>query len=90
MADQLELTYYYGNDCGVCAADQPRVQALADQYQVVMVVKFIEDHLEEAAQQLIFGVPAVVLKRGPHELHRQIRLIDFHQLERVLAREAAE
>ena len=29
MADTLELTYYYGNDCGVCAASRPRVQRFA-------------------------------------------------------------
>ena len=90
MADTLELIYFYGNDCGVCAASRPRVQALADEYQVPMVLKFIEDNLSEAAQLLIFTVPAIVLRRGDKEIHRQVRLIDFHQLEMVLAKETHE
>jgi hypothetical protein len=87
LANTLELTFYYGNDCGVCAADQPRVQALADQYQVNMVSKFIGDHLAEASQLLIFTIPALILRRGGSELFRQVRIIDFHQLEMVLQKE---
>lgn len=87
MADSLELTYYYGNDCGVCAALRPKIRALADRYQVVLVEKFIEDYVAEAAQRLIFSVPAVYLARGEQKIYHQMNLVDLWKLEQVLAKE---
>lgn len=87
MADSLVLDYYYGEDCGVCAADRPRIQAIAKDQGVLMQEKYLGDFLAEASQQLIFTIPAVVLRKDGREVHRQVRIIDFERLIQAIERE---
>lgn len=87
MADSLILDYYYGEDCGVCAADRPRIQAIAAEYNLPLQEKYIGDFLAEASQQLIFTIPAVVLRRDGKEVHRQVRIIDFYRLIQAIEKE---
>lgn len=87
MADSLVLDYYYGEDCGVCAADRPRVAQIAKDQGILLREKYLGDFLAEASQQLIFTIPAVVLRRGDKEVHRQVRIIDFQRLIQAIERE---
>lgn len=77
---RLLLLYVSSPQCGVCAADRPRVEALARQF-ACPIYEINIAHTPEAAGQLsLFTAPAVLLYYAGREYHRQARFIDFAEL----------
>lgn len=77
----LCLFYMTAPDCGVCHADQPRVEALAGQYGLATYQVDIMDLPEARGFFMAFTSPVVALYYQGKEIHRQARIINFKGLE---------
>lgn len=75
------LLYVSAPGCGVCEADRPRAEALAERLGFPLYTLNIADVPEAAGQLSLFTAPAVLLFLEGREIHRQARFIDFAELE---------
>lgn len=75
------LVYLGARGCGVCHADRPRVETLANRYEVPMIDIETEEAPEIAGQLGLFTVPAVLVFVYGREYLRQVRFLDFRELE---------
>lgn len=80
--NEVLLLYLSSRDCGVCHADLPRVEQLAEEMNFAAVSLEVNEVPEAAGQLNVFTVPAVLLFYQKKEYHRQARIIDFAELEK--------
>lgn len=78
--DKLIL-YVMSENCSVCHADFPKVNALAETYNVDSINIMINEIPEAVGQLSLFTSPVVILFYKNKEMHRQARIIDFEDLE---------
>ena len=77
----LALLYFSANQCGVCHAMKPRVQALTEKLDVPFVELNASELPEVASLFQVMTIPAVLLFANGKEYHRQARFINVVELE---------
>lgn len=78
------ILYAHAQACGVCHVFMPKLEELAEIYQIPRYGTLI-DHLPEVRGQLsIYTVPALILYFEGKEFHRQARFLDLGEVERRL------
>ncbi len=83
----VKVLYFKNNTCKVCEAMLPRVQEIAERYEIPFQVVNVEDDPETAGQFLIFSVPAVVLVESEgKELTRFARNFSLRDIEAYIDR----
>ena len=77
----LALLYFSANQCGVCHAMKPRVQALTEKLNVPFVELNASKLPEVASVFQVMTIPAVLLFANGKEYYRQARFINVVELE---------
>lgn len=77
----LALLYFSANQCGVCHAMKPRVQAVTEKLGVPFFELNASELPEVASAYHIMTIPAVILFANGQEYHRQARFINVVELE---------
>lgn len=77
----VSLVYVHTEHCGVCIADLPRVEGLAERLQIPAYSINPEEMPLLRGQWSLFTAPVVLLFLDGKEMHRQARIIDFKELE---------
>jgi thioredoxin len=80
----LALIYFSANQCGVCHAIKPRVQAITEKVNVPFVELNAGELPEVASVFQVMTIPAVLLFANGKEYHRQARFINVVELEEEL------
>ena len=75
------LLYVMSENCSVCHADFPKVEALDKKYNLNSLNIMVNEIPEAAGQLSLFTAPVVILFYKNKEIHRQARIIDFEELE---------
>lgn len=74
--------YFASPGCGVCLADLPKVEEIAENSGIPLIYIDIDRVPEASGQLSVFTVPTVLLYLEQREYHRQSRFIDFNELNR--------
>ncbi|MFT2204114.1 thioredoxin family protein [Staphylococcus chromogenes] len=83
----LAVVHIYRENCSVCHAVLPQLEALIDHYPGVDIGMISADTIPEIAGALsIFTVPVDLIFYESHEVHRQGRFIRFDEFEKQLSR----
>lgn len=77
----LALLYFSANQCDVCHAMKPRVQALCEKLGVPFFELNTSELPEVASSYHVMTIPAVILFANGKEYHRQARFINVVELE---------
>ncbi|HFO9584579.1 TPA: thioredoxin family protein [Listeria monocytogenes] len=75
------LIYTYSPTCNVCHADLPKIEDMVNNQNFTSFKVNIKEVPELAGQLTLFSSPTVILFNEGKEYHRQVRLIDFKELE---------
>jgi thiol-disulfide isomerase/thioredoxin len=83
----LTLLMLKTQNCSVCEAVQPKVEALLEGYEhVVGAFVYMEDVPELAGEYMIFTSPVLLLLMEGKEVYRAARFILFDELTTQIAR----
>lgn len=74
------LLYTTSPGCSVCHADYPKVEKIADAFNVPALHIDVKEVPEAAGQMNLFSSPTLILYFEGKEFHRQARIIDFDVL----------
>jgi len=83
--EEYLLVFMTSADCGVCHADNGRLQDLTEKLHFPCVRADIAEVPEAAGQLGVFSAPAVLLFYRGREYHRQAGFLDFARLETRMA-----
>lgn len=75
------LIYTYSPTCNVCHADLPKIEDMVNNQNFTSFKVNIKEVPELTGQLTLFSSPTVILFNEGKEYHRQVRLIDFKELE---------
>lgn len=74
------ILYTTSPNCSVCHADYPKVEQLAQEYNISALHIDITEVPEASGQMNLFSSPTVILFYEGKEFHSQARIIDFEAL----------
>lgn len=82
----IMMVFAKGIECSVCHAIQDRVNKTFPSLYPNLPIKFItiDENPNFRGQYLIFSVPTLLIFKDNKEIHRESRIIDFAQLNKVL------
>jgi len=80
--EPILLVYLSSTDCGVCKADELKIDQMRKELSFPSVSFDVNDVPEAAGQLNVFSMPAVLLFFHQKEYHRQTRIIDFYELDK--------
>ncbi len=78
--------YYYTDNCGVCKVLKPKVKTLFKQMNLPLSGMNLMKHASLSAQQLIMGVPTLIVYYKGKELMREGAYMQLMELEKKLIR----
>lgn len=85
MAEEpLLVLYFSSEDCSVCLAVQPKLEALLAQVPVKILKVEASQYVEIAGQHLVFAMPTVLIFQKGKEILRESRFIDFQRIQRLM------
>lgn len=84
---ELELWYFYGDDCGVCHALWPKVKTLMDTRFPKVHLRYLnaKEHLELAGQHRMLAIPGILFFVEGREHFRANGLVRMQELENQIA-----
>lgn len=85
----IELLYFTGKDCGVCFVLKPKLkEAIENNFSDQVLFKEIDvaEQREEAAQNMVFTLPVVIIKYEGKEMKRFARAFGVNQVVEYLDR----
>ncbi|WP_459129947.1 thioredoxin domain-containing protein [Guggenheimella bovis] len=81
-----KLTYFYGEDCGVCSTLLPRAKKLAEVFDLEFEQVHVMEERERSSQALVFVIPTLIVTFEDKVIVRAERLIDFQAVYTTLER----
>lgn len=84
---ELELWYFYGDDCRVCHALWPKVKALIDSRFPKVHLRYLnaKEHLALAGQHRMLAIPGILFFVEGREHFRANGLISLQELDNQIA-----
>lgn len=80
--EKFSFIYFSLNECNVCKAIKPKVEALSNKYEGSTYHYINLNEKEEAKGEfLIFAVPAILVYSKGKELLREARFLNFKEIE---------
>ena len=81
MKDDFFIVFSMTDGCSVCHADLPRVEKLAEKYNVNLYIVNASRFTLARGKFSLFASPVVMVYLKGKEVHRQASIIDFEELE---------
>ncbi|MBM6614304.1 thioredoxin family protein [Desemzia sp. RIT804] len=81
--NELAFVYISREDCSVCHAVRPQVQAILENYPRIQSIQVDADQIPEVAGDFtVFSVPALLLFVDGKEMIREARFVNMENLDR--------
>lgn len=80
----LSALYYFTDNCGICQVLKPKVSALFESLGIPMNGVNLMEHAALAAQQLILGVPTLIVYQNGKEVLREGAYLQIPDLKNKL------
>lgn len=77
----MKFQYFKHDGCGVCKAILPKVEEIAEKYNIEIEIVDTKKQPYIAAQKLIFAVPVLIVEHENQELNRWVRNFSIQDLE---------
>ena len=82
----IAVLHFKTNNCGVCEVIYPRVESIAEQFNVPILVVNVADNMELAAQNMVMNAPLTKVFVDGREVFKEGAYIRLDQLEDLLAK----
>jgi thiol-disulfide isomerase/thioredoxin len=77
------ILYFTTPSCNVCKSISPKLLKMIEQYPIQAYKVDISNFEDIPAQRLIFSIPTIIVMMDQKEVAREVRFIQFENLERL-------
>lgn len=85
LGKSLSAVYYFTDNCGVCHVLKPKVKDMFYELGIPIGSMNLMKHAALAGQQLIMGVPTLIIYQNGKEIIREGAYMQLHELRKKLA-----
>lgn len=85
LLQEPHILYFTSPSCAVCKSISTKLLKMVEPYPI-QVYKIDATALQDVtAQRLIFSIPTIIVMKNQKEIAREVRFIQFENLERLCA-----